>query len=205
MLSHALYPALDAERIASQSPAIVTGLLRGELGFEGVIVTDSIEAQAVLDRQGWPRAAERSMRRRRGPDPHDRHRELEPGLPAAAARAGARRPSLPRRGSARVGCARARAEGVRWRYSAERARARAPSARGAPSGCRRSGAPTSRPGRAPRRTCRRRSSARACPRARRAAPGPRPARAAPRACRGCAASGRPSRSSSARSSPRWKP
>jgi beta-N-acetylhexosaminidase len=62
MLSHALYPAIDARRIASQSPAIVTGLLRRELGYEGVIVTDSIEAQAVLDRSGVGRAAERSIR-----------------------------------------------------------------------------------------------------------------------------------------------
>jgi beta-N-acetylhexosaminidase len=62
MLSHALYPALDGDRIASQSPAIVTGLLRRRLGFEGVIVTDSIEAQAVLDRSGVARAAERSIR-----------------------------------------------------------------------------------------------------------------------------------------------
>ncbi len=61
MLSHARYPALDPDRIASQSPAIVTGLLREELGFEGVIVTDSIEAQAVLDRSGIARAAERSI------------------------------------------------------------------------------------------------------------------------------------------------
>jgi beta-N-acetylhexosaminidase len=62
MLSHARYPALDRERIASQSPAIVTELLREELGFEGLIVTDSIEAQAVLDRSGVGRAAERSIR-----------------------------------------------------------------------------------------------------------------------------------------------
>ena len=62
MLSHALYPALDTERIASQSPRVVTGLLRERLGFDGVIVTDSIEAQAVLDRSGVARAAERSLR-----------------------------------------------------------------------------------------------------------------------------------------------
>jgi beta-N-acetylhexosaminidase len=61
MLSHALYPALDAERIASQSPAVVEDLLRDELGYDGVIVTDSIEAQAVLDRSGVGRAAERSI------------------------------------------------------------------------------------------------------------------------------------------------
>jgi beta-N-acetylhexosaminidase len=62
MLSHALYPALDAHRIASQSRRIVTGLLRRRLGYEGVIVTDSIEAQAVLDRSDVARAAERSLR-----------------------------------------------------------------------------------------------------------------------------------------------
>jgi beta-N-acetylhexosaminidase len=62
MLSHALYPELDPNRIASQSSEIVTGLLRERLGYDGVIVTDSIEAQAVLDRSGVGRAAERSLR-----------------------------------------------------------------------------------------------------------------------------------------------
>jgi beta-N-acetylhexosaminidase len=62
MLSHALYPELDSNRIASQSPPVVSGLLRDRLGYEGVIVTDSIEAQAVLDRSGVGRAAERSLR-----------------------------------------------------------------------------------------------------------------------------------------------
>lgn len=50
MASHALYPQLDRSRIASQSPAILEGLLRRRLGFEGVIVTDSMEAEAVLRR-----------------------------------------------------------------------------------------------------------------------------------------------------------
>jgi len=62
MLSHASYPALDARRIASQSPAIATGLLRGRLGYDGVVVTDSLEAQAVLDRSNIAVAAERSIR-----------------------------------------------------------------------------------------------------------------------------------------------
>ena len=62
MLSHAAYPALDAQRIASQSRPIVTGLLRRKLGFEGVIVTDSLEAGAVLARSGIATAAERSLR-----------------------------------------------------------------------------------------------------------------------------------------------
>jgi beta-N-acetylhexosaminidase len=47
MAGHAIYPALDAEHIASQSPAIVDGLLRGELQYEGVVMTDSLEASAV--------------------------------------------------------------------------------------------------------------------------------------------------------------
>ena len=62
MLSHALYPALDRRRIASQSTRVVKGLLRDELGYDGVVVTDSIEAQAVLDRSGVATAAERSIR-----------------------------------------------------------------------------------------------------------------------------------------------
>jgi beta-N-acetylhexosaminidase len=62
MLSHASYPELDSRRIASQSRAIVTDLLRRRLGFEGVIVTDSLEAQAVLARSGVADAAERSIR-----------------------------------------------------------------------------------------------------------------------------------------------
>ncbi len=59
MSSHAVY--LDDEEIASQSRSILTDLLRNELGFKGATVTDSIEAQAVLDRSGIAKAAERSI------------------------------------------------------------------------------------------------------------------------------------------------
>jgi beta-N-acetylhexosaminidase len=48
MVGHARYPALDAAHIASQSPAILTDLLRRRLGFRGVAITDSLEARAVL-------------------------------------------------------------------------------------------------------------------------------------------------------------
>jgi beta-N-acetylhexosaminidase len=47
MVGHATYPALDPDNIASQSSVIVDGLLRDELGFEGVAMTDSLEAAAV--------------------------------------------------------------------------------------------------------------------------------------------------------------
>jgi beta-N-acetylhexosaminidase len=49
MAGHALYPALDPDRIASQSKPVIDGLLRDELGFEGVIITDSTEATAVQE------------------------------------------------------------------------------------------------------------------------------------------------------------
>jgi beta-N-acetylhexosaminidase len=61
MASHALYPALDGEYIASQSPAVLDDLLRGELGFDGVVITDSLEAEAVLARSPVEVAAERSL------------------------------------------------------------------------------------------------------------------------------------------------
>ena len=61
MASHALYPALDPEHIASQSPAILQGLLRDELGFDGAVITDSLEAEAVLARSSVEVAAERSL------------------------------------------------------------------------------------------------------------------------------------------------
>jgi len=62
MLSHAIYPALDGEAIASQSRAVIEGLLRDELGFEGVAITDSMEAEAVVGRSPVDVAAERSVR-----------------------------------------------------------------------------------------------------------------------------------------------
>lgn len=61
MSSHALYTALDPQSIASQSSAVLVDLLRGELGFDGAVITDSIEAQAVLDRSDVATAAERSV------------------------------------------------------------------------------------------------------------------------------------------------
>jgi beta-N-acetylhexosaminidase len=47
MAGHAIYPAYDGLHIASQSPAIIGELLRRDLGFKGVVMTDSLEAAAV--------------------------------------------------------------------------------------------------------------------------------------------------------------
>jgi beta-N-acetylhexosaminidase len=62
MVSHARYPALDRKRIASQSRAIIEGLLRGRLGFRGVAVTDSMEAQASLATGSITAVSERAVR-----------------------------------------------------------------------------------------------------------------------------------------------
>src|ERR1700722_4794815 len=47
MVSWAIYPALDADRPAGLSPAVVQGELRGRLGYQGVTVTDALEAGAL--------------------------------------------------------------------------------------------------------------------------------------------------------------
>ncbi|WP_033170681.1 glycoside hydrolase family 3 protein [Selenomonas sp. ND2010] len=47
LVGHLKYLAFDPERPASQSPAIVTDLLRKELGYDGIIITDDLNMGAV--------------------------------------------------------------------------------------------------------------------------------------------------------------
>ena len=47
LVSHYIYPALDKDHPASQSHAVMTDLLRQELGYEGVIITDDMEMGAL--------------------------------------------------------------------------------------------------------------------------------------------------------------
>jgi beta-N-acetylhexosaminidase len=47
MVSTASYPTLGSEKQAAFSAAIVSGLLRDQLGFDGVVITDDLEAPAV--------------------------------------------------------------------------------------------------------------------------------------------------------------
>lgn len=61
MAAHVLYPALDPDRPASLSPSVLDGLLRGELGFSGVVFTDSLAMRAVWDRWG-PETAVAALR-----------------------------------------------------------------------------------------------------------------------------------------------
>lgn len=52
MVGHILLTALDEERPATFSPAVVDGLLRTELGFDGVVVTDDLTMGAVTETYG---------------------------------------------------------------------------------------------------------------------------------------------------------
>jgi beta-N-acetylhexosaminidase len=47
MTAHVLVPALDEEKPATLSPRIVQAMLRDELGFEGVILSDDLEMKAI--------------------------------------------------------------------------------------------------------------------------------------------------------------
>ena len=57
MSAHILLPALDASSPATLSPRILTGLLREELGFDGLIVTDGMEMQAIAATYGIERGS----------------------------------------------------------------------------------------------------------------------------------------------------
>ncbi|MFD4140217.1 glycoside hydrolase family 3 protein [Streptomyces sp. NPDC058572] len=57
MSAHILLPALDPHRPATLSPQILTGLLREELGYEGLIVTDGMEMQAISSTYGIERGS----------------------------------------------------------------------------------------------------------------------------------------------------
>ncbi|MGW5094838.1 glycoside hydrolase family 3 protein [Streptomyces nodosus] len=57
MSAHILVPALDPDRPATLSRRILTELLRGELGYDGLIVTDGMEMRAIADTHGIERGS----------------------------------------------------------------------------------------------------------------------------------------------------
>jgi len=57
MTAHVLAPALDAERPATLSPAIVTDLLKRDLGYDGLVLSDDLEMKAISERHGPGEAA----------------------------------------------------------------------------------------------------------------------------------------------------
>jgi beta-N-acetylhexosaminidase len=57
MSAHILVPALDPEHPATLSHKVLTDLLRGELGYDGLIVTDGMEMRAIADTYGIERGS----------------------------------------------------------------------------------------------------------------------------------------------------
>jgi beta-N-acetylhexosaminidase len=54
MTAHILFPKIDANVPATLSKTILTGILREELGFKGVIVSDDLDMKAVADMYAKP-------------------------------------------------------------------------------------------------------------------------------------------------------
>ncbi len=61
MTAHVVFDAWDATQPATLSPRVVTNLLRDELEFRGLIVSDDLEMQAIADNYGFDDAAVRAI------------------------------------------------------------------------------------------------------------------------------------------------
>ncbi len=89
MTSHILFPAIDPHLPATLSPAILTGLLREQMGFEGLVITDDLEMHGIADHWGAGEAAVLAVLA--GADlvlcchTYDTQREIVAALTAAAA------------------------------------------------------------------------------------------------------------------------
>ena len=47
MTAHILYPVWDPTLPATLSPTVIAGIIRGRIGFKGVLVTDDLAMQAL--------------------------------------------------------------------------------------------------------------------------------------------------------------
>lgn len=61
MTAHIVFDAIDPSVPATMSPAVLTGLLRQKLGFEGVIVSDDLEMKAIASHYGVGEAVVRGV------------------------------------------------------------------------------------------------------------------------------------------------
>lgn len=61
MTAHVVFDAIDPSVPATLSRAVIEGVLRGELGYDGVIVSDDLEMKAVADRWGVADSAVRAI------------------------------------------------------------------------------------------------------------------------------------------------
>ena len=62
MTAHVVFVALDATRPATLSEQVVTGLLRGKLGYRGVVVSDDLDMKAIAGNMGADVAAVAAIR-----------------------------------------------------------------------------------------------------------------------------------------------
>lgn len=62
MTGHLLYTALDADRPSTLSPAVVQDVIRGEIGFDGLLFTDDISMGALSEARGGGPIGDRSRR-----------------------------------------------------------------------------------------------------------------------------------------------
>ena len=62
MSFHGAMPALDSSNVpGTLSPKVLTGLLRGEMGFKGIIISDAMDMRGVLDTYGADEAVKRAI------------------------------------------------------------------------------------------------------------------------------------------------
>lgn len=61
MISHLIYPGLDPKNPASLSSQIMTGLLREELGYQGLILTDDLDMGSITLRTTPAQATETAL------------------------------------------------------------------------------------------------------------------------------------------------
>ena len=62
MTVHILFPALDAKKPATLSSAVLSGLLKGELGYTGLVITDSLDMGAITSRMSIHKAAAAALK-----------------------------------------------------------------------------------------------------------------------------------------------
>ncbi|OGR98158.1 MAG: hypothetical protein A2016_00380 [Elusimicrobia bacterium GWF2_62_30] len=62
MTVHILFPALDKKNPATLSSAVLTGLLKRDLGYNGLVITDSLDMGAITRRMSIHKAAAASLR-----------------------------------------------------------------------------------------------------------------------------------------------
>jgi beta-N-acetylhexosaminidase len=61
MTAHVIFEAVDAERPATMSRPVLTGILREKLGYDGLVISDDMEMRAIADHYGVEEAVLRGL------------------------------------------------------------------------------------------------------------------------------------------------